>query len=242
MNQFNNMFNRTLGIFRGATANLVLKDPTCTPVHTRPFSVPDKLRKLLKDELNKLVSLGVLEPILNSAWAFPTFLVPKKDNTARFVSDFRLLNQLLVDEQHPLPLIKEVLTRRFGFTYVTVLDLTSQFFHFPLTPYASKLCTITTPFGLYRYKRLPMGIKNSPSFAQAVMESLFRDHDNVECFIDDLAIFTKGNFIHHLSSIKTVMTILDKSGFSIKPKKCHWAVSKCEYLGHVITTDATSQS
>ena len=188
LDNFNTMFNHTLGSFEGAVADLKLIDPNCRPVHTRPFTVPNKLRPLLKKELDKLVELKVLTPVLSSSWAFPTFLIPKKDNTARFVSDFRLLNQLIIDEQYPLPLIKEVLTRRSGFDYATVLDLTSQFYHFRLTKFASQLCTITTPFGLYRYERLPMGVKNSPSFAQSVMESLFRDFEEVECFIDNLGI------------------------------------------------------
>ena len=237
LEEFNAMFNRTLGVFHGAMADLKLINPNVTPIHTRPFSVPDKYRVLLKKELDKLTALGVLEPVISSPWAFPTFLIPKKDDTARFVSDFRLLNKVLVDEQFPLPLIKEVLTRRCGFNYVSVLDLTSQFYHFLLTKFASKLCTITTPFGLYRYKRLPMGVKNSPSFAQSIMQNLFRNHPHVECFIDDIAIFTDGNFSKHIEAIRNVMIILDKAGFSIKPKKCHWAVQQVEYLGHIITTD-----
>lgn len=235
--KFDKMFNQTLGVFKGAMVDLRLKDPNCTPIHTRPFSVPDKLRPMLKNELDKLVSLDVLETVVNSAWAFPTFLVPKKDNTARFVSDFRLLNQVIVDEMYPLPLIKEVLTRRSGFDYVSVFDLTSQFYHFVLTKFASELCTITTPFGLYRYKRLPMGVKNSPCFAQSIMQGLFRDHPEVECFVDDIAIFTSGEFADHIDSIRNVLEVLDKAGFSIKPKKCYWAVRSVEYLGHIITTD-----
>ena len=90
LDQFNEMFSRTLGFYPNDTADLKLIDPNCTPVHTRPFPVPDKFRQLLKTELDKLVALGVLKPVNSSAWAFPTFIIPKKDGTARFVSDFRL--------------------------------------------------------------------------------------------------------------------------------------------------------
>ena len=237
LNEFNDMFNQTLGVYPHKKANLTLIDPNVTPIHVRPFTVPNKLRKLFKEELDKLVRLEVLEPILTSAWAFPTFLVPKKDNTARFVSDFRKLNQLIVDESCPLPIIKDVLTRRLGFDWVTAIDLTSQFFHFLLTKFASLLCTITTPFGLYRYRRLPMGIKTAPSFAQAVMQSLFGPNVTVEWFLDDVAIFTKGTYSEHLEEVKKILKILANSGFSIKPKKCAWAQKSIEYLGHIITTD-----
>jgi Reverse transcriptase (RNA-dependent DNA polymerase). len=103
-----------------------------------------------------LLLLDVIEHVLVSKWAFPSFIVPKKDGTARFVSDFRLLNQLLADEQHHLPIIRYVLTRRSGYSYVTTIDITSQFYHFELDPVSRKYVTITTPFGKYRYsKRLP---------------------------------------------------------------------------------------
>ena len=236
LDDFNPMFNQVLGAYPHAQADLLLKK-NAEPIHCRPFSVADKNRELFKKELNKLVGLDVLEPVLNSPWAFPTFLIPKKDNTARFVSDFRLLNNVVIDEQFPLPMIKEVLTRRQGFDWVTAIDLTSQFYHFVLTQRASKLCTITTPFGLYRYKRLPMGVKNSPCFAQAVMVSLFKDFQNVECFIDDIAIFTTGTFEEHCNDISKVMTVLSTAGFSVKPKKCFWATQSVEYLGHIIQRD-----
>ena len=231
------MFNQVLGVYPKIKTTLKSIDPTVKPVHVRPFTVPNKMRNLLKEELDKMVHLGVLEKALTSSWAFPTFLVPKKDGTARFVSDFRKLNQLLLDESCPLPIIKEVLTRRLGFTWVTTIDLTSQFFHFLLTKSASELCTITTPFGLYRYLRLPMGVKNSPSFAQAVMISLFWDYIEVEVFFDDVAVFTYGSYTAHLEAVRKVLKVLSESGFSIKAKKCSWARKSVEDLGHIITTD-----
>ena len=236
LNEFNSMFNRVLGAYPYEKVDLELK-PNASPIQCKPFTVPTEYRKLFKGELNKLVDLQVLKPVLTSQWAFPSFIIPKKDETARFVSDFRLLNELLLDFVHDLPLIKDVLTRRSGYDYVTIIDLTSQFYHFILTKFASKLCTITTPFGRYEYQRLPMGVKIAPSFAQAVMIRLFRDLCYVECFIDDIAIFTKGTFKDHLKDVRICLDRLDRSNFSIKPKKCFFAIKEVEYLGHIITPD-----
>ena len=111
LEEFNPMFNRTLGYYPEAKVDINLK-PNTKPIHVRPFKVPDKLRGMLKNEIDKLVNLEVLEPILNLHWGFQTFLIPKNDNTAHFVSDFRLLNKVIEDMQHPLPQIKDVLTRR----------------------------------------------------------------------------------------------------------------------------------
>ena len=234
--EFDPMFNQVLGVYEDAKCELKLKKGA-QPVFCKAFPIPEKQRSIFKAELDKLVTLKVLYPVLTSAWAFPTFLISKKDGTARFVSDFRKLNELLVDENHPLPMIKDVLYRRKGFDWVTCLDCTSQFYHFVLTLLSQEYATITTPFGLYRYARLPMGIKVSPGFAQAVMIKLFGPIHDVEVFMDDIAIFTFGAFEDHVNMIQQVLRILQDNGFSIKPKKCHWAQSSVEYLGHIIAKD-----
>ena len=131
---------------------------------------------------------NVLRKIITSKWAFPSFLVPKNNGIFRVVRDFRRLNKLLVDATYPLPQINDLLQRRSSFTYVSVY-ITSKFYHFNLDSTSRQLCVITTPFSLYQYLRLPMGIKIDPSFAQSVMDSLFGQHYNVEVFMDDIAFF-----------------------------------------------------
>jgi hypothetical protein len=45
------------------------------------------------------------------------------------------------------------------FTFASALDLNMGYHHIKLDPDAQKLCTIVFPWGKYKYKRLPMGIK-----------------------------------------------------------------------------------
>ena len=66
---------------------------------------------VLKSQLDQLEDLQVLQRIMISEWALPTFMVPKKDGAARFVSDFRQLNEIIKDFQNELPRIQEVYRR-----------------------------------------------------------------------------------------------------------------------------------
>jgi hypothetical protein len=85
---------------------------------------------------------------------------------------------------------------------------------------------------------LPMGIKIAPAYAQAIMTTMFHDLMNfVECFIDDIAIFTKGSFEQHLKDVNKALSQLEKANFSIKPKKCSFAINSVEYLRHTITLE-----
>jgi hypothetical protein len=51
-----------------------------------------------------------------------------------------------------------------GFTFASALDLNMGYYHIKLDADANnqKLCTIVFPWGKYKYKRLPMGIKIAP--------------------------------------------------------------------------------
>jgi hypothetical protein len=64
-----------------------------------------------------------------------------------------------------------------GFTFATSLDLNMGYYHTKLDADAQQLCTIIFPWGKYKYKRLPMGIKIAPNVFQNVMTKLIQDRE-----------------------------------------------------------------
>ena len=87
--------------------------------------------------------------------------------------------------------MNDTLRKRNGYKYFTELDISMQYYTFELDEESKDLCTIVTPFGKFRYNRLPMGIKCSPDWAQKVTKNIFRDVDDAEFYIDDVGAFSK---------------------------------------------------
>ena len=75
-----------------APINLELK-PNAKAFHAREFPVPQIHEATLRKEVECLCLIGVLEKCADSEWAALAFIVPKKEGTIRFITDFCQLNK-----------------------------------------------------------------------------------------------------------------------------------------------------
>ncbi len=133
----------------------------------------------------------------------PSFIIPKKDKTVRFLSDFWEGNKRLV--RKPFPKISLVLQEIEGFSYATALDLNMGYYTIRLDPDASKICNIIFPWGKYSYKRLPMGIAGSPDIFQGKMLELIESLEYVRAYLDDLLCISKLSLEDHLEKLEEVL-------------------------------------
>jgi hypothetical protein len=140
----------------------------------------------------------------DSEWAAPTFIIPKKNGTVIFISDFRRLNEELKRKPYPIPKIAQMLQELENFAYATSLDLNMGYYTMKHIPDSQKLFTIVTPFGKYQYFRLPMGISCSPDIFQEKMSDLMQYLDFVRTYFDDLLVISSGNLDDHLEKMEVV--------------------------------------
>jgi hypothetical protein len=78
------------------------------------------------------------------------------------------------------------------------------YYHIKLDADAQNLCTIIFPWGKYKYKRLPMGIKIAwfPDFFQNVMSKLVQDIEYIKTCLDDLLLLKSRSFKDHLLKLE----------------------------------------
>ena len=88
------MFDGNLVTCHGKPYDIKLK-PDAEPYHGKPFPVPHIHELMFKQELYQTDALNFIKKVNRSQWGAPTFLIPKKDNTLRFIFDPRELNKLI---------------------------------------------------------------------------------------------------------------------------------------------------
>ena len=234
LRKYETLFDGTLGKWTGDPYHIELK-PNVTPYHARAFPIPRIHEQTLRNEVQRLCELGVLTRINHSEWGAPTFIIPKKDGSVRFISDFRELNKCIKRKPYPIPQIQDILLKLEGFKYATSLDLNMGYYHIKLSPQRRKLCTIVLPWGKYEYDSLPMGLCNSPDVFQEKISTLMSGLEFVRAYIDDLLIITRSSWEDHLSKIEEVLLRLADSGLKVNAVKSFFGESEVEYLGYKIT-------
>ena len=137
LKKYESLFDSTLGDWKTKLVSFQLKEGV-SPYHGQAFPVPKIYKETLIKEVDRLVKLGVLERQPASEWASPSFIIPKKNRTVCFLSNFWEVNKRLVRKPILIPKISMVLQELEGFTFATALDLNMGSYTIRLDPDASK--------------------------------------------------------------------------------------------------------
>ena len=199
-----------IGLMKGEI-NIKLKDgavPHIEPVRRVPHAMQEplknKLDKLVKEEILHKVDISELIEWLNS------FVCVKKPNgKLRLFLDPTHLNKWIIRPRHSAKLVDDVLHKLNGAKWSTVVNSTSSFFNHKLDTESSKLTTFGTPFGRYRYLRMPMGASLSSDIYQYKVNGHLEGIRNCVAITDDIIMFgfDESGYDHD----KTVLKVMDKS-------------------------------
>ncbi|UYV69315.1 K02A2.6-like, partial [Cordylochernes scorpioides] len=144
------------------------------------------------------------------------------------------LNKFVQREHYPIRPVEYTLAQMGGAKLFSRLDANSGFWQIPLSEESSSLTTFLTPFGRYRFKRLPFGISSAPDVFQRKMSNLLESQSGVNCHMDDIVIWGATQEEHD-ERLKCVLRKLQDSGLTLNREKCIFSVKEIKFLGHLIT-------
>ena len=102
-----------------------------------------------------------------------------------------------------------------------------------MDPESSKLTTFITPFGRYKFNRLPFGITSAPEHFQRRMNEILADTEGDVSLIDDVLVYGKTQSEHN-QRLLTVLKKLSEAGLTLNKEKCVFNATSIKFLGQLV--------
>lgn len=155
--------------------------------------MPIAIEEKLKEELDRLKGLNIITPVnVPTSWISATVITLKKNGNVRLSVDPKPLNQALKHNHYPLLTIEDVLPELSNARCFTVLDAKNGFWHVSLDKESSYATTFGTPWGRYRWLRMPFGISPAPEEFQRRLAQALAGLNGCKAIADDILVFGCG--------------------------------------------------
>ncbi len=233
VNKYSQVISDKPGCCKDFLYKICLK-PEARPAQSRPYRLSPSQHQWLREEINELIIDGLIEPSC-SEWASPTLVVPKPEaGKFRCVIDYRKANPLIEGDSFPMARVDDLLDRIGQATVLSKFDLCKGFYQVLLDETSRPITSFCTPFGVFQWKRLPMGLKISPAAFNAMLAKVLSGLEDIcGLYLDDIVVFSK-SWEEHLRHIELIFQRLKNYGLTIKLSKCFFACPEIEFLGHMV--------
>ena len=236
-------FSSTRGKY--GVASISLKSGA-RPQRVTPYRAVGLRDAAFRELITKFSQRGMLEPS-SSVWAARAFCVPKPGGKWRLVIDYRYLNSQIDDEQFPLPVIDDMFLKQSKNAIWSIFDLEDGFHQMHLDEASRPLTAFVTPWGLFQWTVLPMGLKTAPQMYQRMVSDCLSSL-GLEPYIDDLllgtpdtednpdldALVTDSCLRQHESELRRFLQRMDDCDLTIKPSKMLLFVQRVRFCGQIL--------
>ncbi|XP_058828067.1 uncharacterized protein K02A2.6-like [Topomyia yanbarensis] len=231
-----------IGKFSGTVSLEV--SPDITPSIQPPRRVPIAMREKLKEELKNLECDGVIvKETQHTDWVSNIVLVKRKEQkseSVRICLDPIPLNKALKRPHLQFTTIDEILPELGKAKVFSTADARKGFWHVVLDERSSRLTTFWTPFGRYRWTRLPFGIAPAPDIFQMKLLEVIEGLHGVECIADDLLIYGIGDTLeealeNHNVCLEKLLVRLEKCNVKLNLSKLKLFETSVKFYGHMLT-------
>ena len=168
-------------------------DHLVSPVKHAPRRVPVSIKTRVKEELDRLVNLQVITTVKEPTEWISSMICVKKPNKLCICLDPKDLNKAIKRPNYPIPNIDDILVKLSKAKLFSVVDCKDGFWQVKLTESSSFFTTFWTPFGRYRWLRMPFGISSAPEEFQRRLHKITAGLAGVEVIADDILIYGAGN-------------------------------------------------
>ena len=220
----------------------IITDERVKPKVHPPRRVPVAVRPKIKEKLDDLVQRNVITPVTEPTEWVSSMLAVIKPNKIRICLDPRDLNEAIKREHYQMPTIEEVATRLDNAKLFTFVDAKDGFWQKKLDRESSYKTTFNTPFGRYRWLRMPFGISSAPEVWQRTMHEFVEGLQGVEVIADDFIIAGIGDSAEEAyksleRNERSFFTRCREWNLKLNKEKVKRAETNVPFMGHLLTPE-----
>ena len=197
-------------------------------VHSQARRLQPERLPIAIDEFQTLIKLGIARRS-NRPYLSPLHVAPKPDGGWRPCGYFRRLNNMTEDDRYPIPRIHDFTANLAGKTIFSKVDLIRGYHQIPVHPDDVPKTAVITPFGLFEFLRMPIGLKNAAQTFQRFMDSVLQDLDFVFVYLDDILVASR-NREEHRHHLDILFKRLQDFGLVVKTEKCQFGLEKIDFF------------
>ena len=214
--------------------------PRVLPCRRIPFALQDEVRQ----QVDQLVERGVLVKVEEpTEWVSQMAVTRKEsDGSLRICIDPQPLNEALMREHFKMPTLDDVLPQLYNAKVFTKLDVKEAFWHVRLDEESSRLTTMITPFGRYRWSRLPFGLSVSSEIFQKRLTEALGGLSGVICVADDIVVVGRGDTktaaeTEHAKNLCGLQQRCKEKNIRLNEKKAAVRKEEITFMGHRISAE-----
>ena len=213
-----------------------------SPFFVRPFPISESDKPFMDEQMERLVSLGILSKNSMSHTSPVMLITRKMTKDKRPVVDFRLLNTRILRRNTSIPLMSDALSilGNSECEVVSCVDIKDAYHSIRLTEKSKEYCGILPYFGslIYRYEVLSMGIACAPQILMdyiTLILSALKGKKRYIAIMDDLLFHSTK--VDHWKLLEQLLKSMCKNGLRLSPKKYQLFKTNLIYMGNEFSID-----
>ena len=215
----------------------IVTDPDVPPVVYAPRKCPIHIGDDIKKELDEMVSLGVIQPVTEPTdWVSSVAYSQKSNGRWRICLDPKDLNRAVKRSHHHTPTLQEITHKFKGSRVFSKLDVRHGYWSVVLDEESSYLTNLNSPFGRFRFTRLPFGLCVSQDVFQQKMDFILEKCHGAVGIADDIAVHGPTEKEHD-ANLHNLMLVARQHGLVFNLDKCHIKETKITFFGMVFDAE-----